>query len=258
MAFSLTKWYLDVVTEDGGVAIAYWGELRWGRLRPRFSGVFVDTGDGTPTPWRLSGQDVAPPVLDADGLVWSAAALDLRIACDRQEPGFARRLLETPHGTIDWRCELPRAAVRIQVKDRILEGIGYAERLELTLLPWRIPADEIRWGRFLAPGASVVWIEWRGESPQRVVCHDGRLVEATLVSEAMVAGRDGWTLALEECRVLSDDRLGGLLAPLELLHAVVKPLAAVHQTRWLSRGTLQTVATGPVHGWAIHELVRWR
>lgn len=258
MAFSLTKWYLDVVTEEGSVAIAYRGELRWGRLRPQFSGVFVDAGGGARTPWRMSGRSVAPPVLDADGLVWSAAPLDLRVAGIRQEAGFAHRLLETTQGTIDWRCELPRAAMRIQVGDRVLEGHGYAERLDLTLLPWRIPADEIRWGRFLAPGASVVWIEWRGETPLRVVFRDGRLVAATLVSEALVAGSEGWTLALEEHRVLSADRLGGLLAPLKPLSAVVAPIAAVQQTRWLSRGTLRANGTGPVEGWAIHELVRWR
>ncbi len=258
MAFSLTKWYLDVVTEEGGVAIAYWGELRWGRLRPRFSGVFVDAGAGVRTSWRWSGQVVAPPVPDANGLAWSAAPLAVAVAGTRHEAGFARRLLETPQGTIDWCCELPRAAMRIQVGDRVLEGLGYAERLDLTLLPWRIPADEIRWGRFLAPGASVVWIEWRGETPRQVVFRDGQLVAATLVSEAVVAGSDGWKLALEERRVLSDDRMGGLLAPLELLRSVVRPIAKVQQTRWLSRGTLQAAGTGPIEGWAIHELVRWR
>jgi len=33
VGFSLTKWYLDLVTDDGRVAIAYWAEVRWKRLR---------------------------------------------------------------------------------------------------------------------------------------------------------------------------------------------------------------------------------
>jgi hypothetical protein len=74
---------------------------------------------------------------------------------ERLESGFGQRLLDSPDGVVDWHCELPRAAVRLRAGDDVLEGIGYVERLELSLLPWRIPAREIRWGRFLAEGTSV-------------------------------------------------------------------------------------------------------
>jgi hypothetical protein len=38
VSFSLTKWYLDLVTDDGGVAIAYWAEVRWKGLRQPLCG----------------------------------------------------------------------------------------------------------------------------------------------------------------------------------------------------------------------------
>jgi hypothetical protein len=168
VSFSMTKWYLDVVTNEGGVAIAYWAEVRWQHLRQPLCGLLLRPAGGTAKPWRFSGRRVAPPVLEDGRLRWSAPPLGLSVELERLEPGFPHRLLHSPAGVVDWSCELPRAAVRLRARDIVLEGIGYAERLELSLLPWRIPAEEIRWGRFLAEGTSVTWIEWRGECPQRL------------------------------------------------------------------------------------------
>src|ERR1019366_2139255 len=36
-----------------------------------------------------------------------------------------------------------------------------------------LPIDALRWGRFLAPGQSVVWIEWAHETPRRWLFHNG-------------------------------------------------------------------------------------
>jgi hypothetical protein len=258
MAFSLTKWYVDVVTDDGRAAIAYWADVRWGPLHQGLCGLLLHGVEAGPAPWRFSGHAVAPPSSGATGLHWTADPLELFLQCLRLETGFHHRLLDGPDGAIDWYCVLPRAHVRLEAGARVLEGIGYAERLEMTCLPWRIPADEIRWGRCLADAPSIVWIEWHGTHPQRLVFHGGELTSAGLVSDERVRFGDGSELVLDDSRVVSDDVLGGLLGPLEALRPLIAPVARTRQTRWLSRGTLHDSGAAPRAGWAIHEWVRRR
>jgi hypothetical protein len=255
VSFSLTKWYLDLVTEEGGVAIAYWAEVRWQRVRQTLCGLLLRPAGGTTPSWHFSGRHVAPPVSEGGRLCWNAPALGLSVEFERLESGFGHRLLHSPDGMVDWHCELPRAAVRLRTRDAVLQGKGYAERLELSVLPWHLPAREIRWGRFLAEATSVTWIEWRGAHPQRLVFHDGQQVPAEAIAEEGLRFGAGIELVLTEPQVVSDDRLGGLLAPLEALRPLIEPITRTHQTRWLSRGTLQVPGSESVEGWALHERV---
>lgn len=258
MSFSLTKYYFDVVTDDGDFAIAYWGEVRWGRLRPCFSALQCGSHSKGAGPWRASAATIGPPCSES-GIRWHAAPLDLLVEGRRcATPAITHELLNTPQGRVAWSAELPRATMRVQVGDRILEGIGYVERLDLTLLPWRIPADTIRWGRFVAPDAAMVWIEWQGEVERNVVFRDGALLEGARITDTAIACPDGTTLTMHDPQLLTDERVSGLLAPLEILKTIMSPIGRLHQRRWLSRGTLQRPGLPPSSGWVIHEFVEWR
>ena len=64
--------------------------------------------------------------------------------------------------------EAPAAEVSVSLRGFApLRGTGYAERILITIPPWRLPIRELRWGRWIGEAASrsVVWIDWRGESP---------------------------------------------------------------------------------------------
>ena len=256
--FSLNKWYFDVTTPDGDVAIAYCAEVRWGPLRQPVSGLFVAPASGTPAPWRFSPREVDEPMLDDRSLRWSSGPLSLSIDYARCVPGVDHRLYDSPSGRIDWHCVVPRGEVRMRIGERELVGDGYAERLSLTLLPWKIPADEIRWGRFIAKDTSVIWIDWRGEHPLCLAFVDGQLEPAVSISESSIRFADGRELRLVEDRVLGDDALGGLLSPLESLRPLLEPITRTRQTRWLSRGTLHSGDGIATPGWAVHEIVRRR
>lgn len=257
MSFSLTKWYFDVVTERGDFAIAYWGEVRWGRLRPHFSAVQLGGREHGPMPWRTSAQEVGPPCVE-EGIRWHADPIDLLVQGRRCAPSVTHELLATPQGKVTWSAEFPRATMRVHCGDQLLEGLGYAERLDLTLLPWRIPADTIRWGRFIAPDASLIWIEWQGDHPLSLLIRDGVTIDAGVITEQVVRATDGTTLTLTEAQLLTDERASGLLAPLEILKTIMSPIGQLHQRRWLSRGTLQRPGWPPCSGWVIHKFVEWR
>lgn len=259
MTFSLHKWYVDLVTEDGRLGIAYRTAIRHGPLRLALSGLLVHRGtvDAAPA-WRFSLQSTEPPMHHGSMLRWSAPRLRLDVDCDAREPPFEQRLLETPEGAIDWRCALPRARVRLSAGDTVLEGLGYVEHLAVVgIAPWCIPADEIRWGRFLTDSTSIVWIDWRGESPRRFIFRDGNAVAASELTDERIALADGAELTLREPQVIAADTLGHMLAPLKPLRALVGPLAHAQQTRWRSAGELRhSDGTTTQSGWALHELLK--
>ena len=72
---------------------------------------------------------------------------------------FARnmpsRLLETPFGSVEWSCDAPGAGVEIVCEDGVtIRGAGYSEHMVLAMLPWKLPIDELRWGRWLSPSST--------------------------------------------------------------------------------------------------------
>ena len=78
-------------------------------------------------------------------------------------PPIHRRLFESADGIVDWTCEMPRARTRIGE----VCGDGYAEVLHMTVPPWKLPIDELRWGRFHGQGA------WRCGSSGGARCRSG-------------------------------------------------------------------------------------
>jgi hypothetical protein len=130
-----------------------------------------------------------------------------------------------------------------------IDGLGYVERLRLTLPPWELPIRELRWGRILSAAGSATWIDWRGPSPLRLALRDGRRVTAGAVGDRVVDA--GGPVRLAPVATLRDARLSRTL-PLALRRALPRAGLGLEETKWLSRGTLEGAP-----GLAIHEVVRW-
>ncbi len=170
-------------------------------------------------------------------------------------------LLETAEGSITWDCRLPCAEARIELEAAgRLSGLGYAEQLTSSVKPWRLPFDELRWGRFLSPEHAVTWIEWGGEEPRRWVFHNGlEISDATIGPGSVVLPNEHAAIELQDGVVLREGRL--LSTALRSIPAarvwLRKTLKNAHETKWLTRGTL-TTSLGSSSGWAVHEVVRLR
>ena len=140
-----------------------------------------------------------------------------------------------------------------------LSGLGYAERLTLGLPPWRLPIDELRWGRWIAAdgGRSIVWIDWRGAQPLTAVFVDGVRHGAATVDDDRVAASDA-VLLLTGRRVLHRRALSEVIGAAGPL-ARVFPAAwlGMEDRKWMSMGTLHGAGAPPETGWAIHEHVRF-
>lgn len=258
--FTLSKWYLDCVAPDGRVAIGYWASLAWRDLSITWQQVTLHE-PGKP-PRRQSNLSASPPPdVGVDAITWRAPALDCTVVVRSRHRPIQQRLLDDNSGIVEWRADAPAAAVSVSLGGCApMHGTGYAERLLVTVLPWHLPIRELRWGRWIDAAAhhSVVWIDWRGESPRTWVFVDGMLAASSAVTDERVSAGTV-DLRIGERRTLDTSSLSQIAATIPPLRAVVpRSLLALQQTRWCSDATLTDGNAPALNGQAIHEVVVFR
>jgi hypothetical protein len=259
-AFTLTKWYLDCTDADGRVAIVYWASLTWHGLALTWQGLSV-TENGCEAIHRSTLAAGGMPARERDRILWRSPGLECELVADVHDPPIAVRLFESEGGFVDWRCEAPAALVTLDLAGgSTLRGPGYAERLELTIPPWRLPITELRWGRWIddAAARSVIWIDWRGAEPRIWVFVDGVPFTDAAVSDDRVSVGDA-TLVLACRSALSSRAADEIIDGIPGLRALI-PISVFtpREMKWSSRGILQRVGVVPIEGRAIHELVAFR
>ncbi len=258
--FSLTKWYLDCADADGRVAIGYWASVCWRGLAVNWHSVAVHEPGLAPRV-HSSVRQVAAPAQSGREITWQSPALHCAFVVDACTSSPPLRLLDGPDGHVDWQCVAPAAHTMV-VTDHCapIRGVGYAECMAITMLPWKLPIDELRWGRWAAGDAahSVVWIDWQGAAPNRWVLVNGTLCDASSVSDDEVAV-DGGVLTLAQPRTLHKRLLGEIVASVPPLPALLPPsMLSLREHKWCSEGTWRAGSGTPETGWAIHEVVRFR
>ncbi len=257
-SFHLNKWYLDCVTKTGQTTIGYSAELGWKPLSISYNSYLKFDGRAAPSS-KTNLLRVKHPEILANGISWASD----RLSCS----GSWRPLLteglppltlfQDNSGSVTWHCLQPLSEVKLQFGEEKYIGLGYVERLEMSITPWRLPIKELHWGRFLTKRIYVVWIEWRGQHPFTVVYLNGRKIENAKVSESALYW-DGGSLKLGEHICLRNGRLidtalsnipgASSLFPKSILHT--------HECKWRSSGKL-TYRGETRGGWAIHEIVRF-
>jgi hypothetical protein len=252
--FLLRKWYFDVTAPDGSVAIAYWAEVRWGRWVRRGSALF--RSPSRQPDWRFGIPTGDEPSEQPAGIDWRSAELGCRLRLTPRLPPSEHRLLDLPPGAVVWRAVAPSAGAAFDFDDGSrVAGLGYAEWIELRIPPWKLPITTLRWGRFLSPSASLVWIAWEGDYPLRLVLYNGVSHPPVSIDDRTIR-LEGGELRLSQPRPLADTDVSAMLAP-----SVLRPLAArltnTWQTRWLSRGEFTGRDGIRLQGSAIHEVVHW-
>lgn len=249
------KWYLDGVTADGAGLIGYAAQLGWGPLSVRCSERLSWAAGPEPAEERLVLGGAAP-VASATGVHWRNQALRVEGQWWAQQPAMAMVLLhEEPAGRIEWWCGCPAARVTFDVAGVRREGLGYAERLVMTLPPARLPLRELHWGRFIGEGQSCVWIRWRGPQERAWCFHNGAAVAAEFGAGSELCW-PGHRLELAPGKTLRSGRVSDTVfkdAP-ALRRLLPRTLGGVSETKWCSRGVLTGPAGRRHEGWAIHEV----
>jgi hypothetical protein len=255
MQFFLHKWYLDCTAPDGRAAICYVARLRWGALRVPYSALLmVPPGGCAQISSRYSQR--AWVELEGGTMHLRAPAIGMEGSWVPSSPELELELLGSGTGSIRWHCRQPAgmAYLRLPGGDT-LTGPGYAEEIRLDLPPWSLPFRELRWGRFLGGGRSLVWIDWSAGLVKRWVFLDGKPVSAT---PARMNGIEwpGGRLEIDSGQVIREESIGKTAAGC-LRWLLPRRLRRATECKRLSRGKLEEIGKQAVEGWAIHEVVRW-
>lgn len=260
MLFDLSKWYGDCVSDEGAVFVGYWARVRWGPIvLPYAASLHRVPGEASherhtllpcPAPHRREGE-----------LCWDAKRLGVRAVWTPRVPGHSETLARGREGAIVWECWAPSAECRIALADgSLMAGLGYVEHIQVSIRPWQLPFDELRWGRFVSDDEALTWIEWLGRPARRWVFRNGKELDvASVGADRIDLPGDGGALELTDPIVLRDERLlSGALRAVPVAPLLLRgELRHAHETKWLSRGTF-TTPTRTSSGWAVHESVRLR
>lgn len=258
--FSLRKWYLDCVADNGDTCIGYSAALQWKAFTIHYSSITTTRGNSETKTKTSLGESSFPRMTDRR-INWSSKALNLVGTWTPISKPIQQRLYDSPEGMVTWSCVQPRSKVDISIgTNEHIEGLGYAELLELTIKPWQLPIEELRWGRFLSERDALVWIEWRGPSPLSVVFHNGKQMhDASITDDQVAIDGDRTVLKLTERTELRKGVLvSTALSAIPGIESIV-PARMLHtyECKWRSKGVLSTDAAFPSTGWAIHEIVRF-
>jgi hypothetical protein len=257
---TLTKWYLDLVADDGQVRIAYVADLQLGPLRLGYESL-LRASDETPAHSQTFFHSSGKPTVEGNSLRWQSRCLSavgrwLSVCAPLQ-----RTVLRGPEGSVDWHCIAPCAKVTLKDGDASLSGLGYAECLTLTIPPWRLPIDELHWGRFVAADTALVWIDWRGRHAFRCVILDGEELATVRVSaEGVFDEARGIALTFSDPMVLRTGALARTALsriPARLARSLPASALLIDERKWRARGTLRREGRPPITGWVIHEVVKW-
>jgi hypothetical protein len=257
-AFTLSKWYADCVTPAGDALILYSAQLGWRAAAIPYTSLLIHPAHG-PTRMHYSLRRQTPPG-DLDGAIrWKDTAWQTDAAwSDRGTPLF-ETLLDLPEGRLEWSCIAPRCSARFRIGGGEFHGWGYVEQLRLTIPPWRMPLQCLRWGRFVNATDSLVWIDWTGPSERRVVYCNGTPVRALRIDDHRIVLPGDAVLSLENPTVLREGRLGSTALSVlpNLQHLFPARLLDMRECKWLSRAVLRRPGLPDSHGMAIHEVVEW-
>ena len=258
-SFLLTKWYLDCVAENGDAAVVYVADLRWNKLSMRYASLLtVLQGRVHCTSSLRKGR---LPQLDRETITLTLPHLSVEGSWHALRSPVRRTVFEDKKGCIDWHCHQPMAQVDLSLQGKTrITGLGYAECLTLSVVPWKLPLEELHWGRFLSEQDAVVWIDWRGQQPWRTLIHNGdeRAIQSLTESELLFEP-DGSSLELDRALVLRSGQLGQtVFAGISRLAKLLpRNMLSVEECKWRSRGVLRA-GNSNTSGWAIHEIVTWK
>jgi hypothetical protein len=250
--FRLEKWYIDVVSSEGRARIAYIAQLSMGALHLKYASVLRVDGRHIGAESTLRGVTLPE---GQSPLRWRCDPLQVAVALTPAASPLAARVLDTAEGGIDWCCFAPRAKVVFHEGAAAIEGTGYAELLTMTIPPWSLPWESLRWGRAHVGERTLVWLELEGQGRRESrLFADDETPKLIQVDRERVLGAGGEELLLEDHRLIRQGTLGKNVLALLPDAATLFPgrLIGMTETKWLSRARI-----AGADGFAIHELVRW-
>lgn len=258
--FNLEKWYMDFIGEDGVAMIFYAAKLQWKGFTIPYAS-YLSWHPDSEQKQRSGFRSVQMPKRDKDRISWNDQKYQVAGEWRQTAKPISAILMDSDAGSLHWNCHQPSSSVHLTFKDQDLQGTGYAEQLILTALPWKIPMQELRWGRAHINGKSLVWIEMNGDDPKQWVWMEGnQCPSCTIRDDRLYCPELNMEVKLQQMAVLESGKtIGHMMESLAKYLPGFEEGAALsflmaESTKWLSLARLN----GPDSigkGTAIHEYV---
>ncbi len=214
-SFKIIKWYLDFIGENGEAMIFYAAEIYWKGLKVPYSSMLMKL-PGKPAVQKTALKKVSLPHIDGAELNWKNTYLGLQGVWEQQGKPLNACLFESEEGALAWNCWQPSSRVTLTINGERLEGKGYAEELILTVPAWKIPMQELHWGRSLSEDNYIVWIEIKGDDTRKWLWYNGERMEQFEIGDSQVLIKDKRVLLeLDQAEILEHEKK---------IHNVVKVL----------------------------------
>ncbi len=256
--FRLDKWYFDCVTTDGAVLIGYAAKLKWGLLKLSYGARITKPHDG-PLLQKQSlsfGRVVEKP----DCIGWSNDALSVGGSWSGGRGIGTTVLFDGPDGVVEWQCLGANSAVSAQVGGVAIEGLGYAEKLSMTIAPWKLPFNELRWGRYISEDRNdyAVWIDVRGEVSRNWTWMNGSRSAVGTVDDGAVRA-EGGSLTFESSQPIRRENVARtILGRFQFLAKLLpRQVRAIQEDKRLSSCVL-TSGASESRGFSVNEVVVWQ
>lgn len=261
--FRLEKWYLDFVGPDGCAMIFYAARLKWHGLGAVYTSWLEYTPvSGTRITSRFGRVNL--PEISGDQISWSDRKTAVSGIWEATGKPLYARLFESSDGYLDWHCHQSSSKVILNIGVTSTVGEGYAEQLIMTVPAWKIPMDELRWGRLGAEDNQMVWIEIREREKRQWLWLNGEKIPDCIVGDNLILlPEKGLSLSLgREVSLESEKKIFTVVEKLVrylpgFKRAIPLQFLMADEHKWLSRGELNGNGLPSVSGWAIHELVNF-
>lgn len=262
--FHLEKWYLDIVTENGETMIFYAANLKWKKWNiPYTSWLSYNKETGATSKSRFS--KVKLPQEKSDIISWSDHKFNISGTWKALSSSIKAQLFKSNEGELNWNCFQPRSKVSVKINDEEINGFGYAEQLALSIFPWKIPMEELRWGRYSSKENYIVWIELiKGIEKKQWLWYNGVKYENLTISDHLIyIPNEDISLILKEKVILAEEKkiLKTVKILLSYLPGFNNPISNnflnADEFKWLSHTTLMKNGKFVEQGWSIHEFVNF-
>jgi hypothetical protein len=257
--FSLEKLYLDCIDDRGNCFIIYMARLQIFFVRMSYSSLIFSDSAGLATGKSYlmkSGKDES-----ADQLILANNILQIEgqwKRIDNPIPVFIYS--DNNDHKLEWYCHHPKALAEIKFKGSLFRGFGYAETLSLTIQPFELPMEELRWGRFLSDRYTIIWINWKGVHPvNKLFCNGLEYTDSIFEEERIIFAGGTYILYFNEIFVIRKGKLANLFSRMPWMKIFFSnSILNTNENKYKAKSILSRNQEISSSGWALYEIVIWK
>ena len=256
--FKLEKTYFDCIDKEGNCFVIYWANLEFSFIRLIYSGLIFSNSQNV-TFENSSLKKISKPIIN-DLLHFNNPTLKIKGDWERIDPPISILLYTDEQGrNLFWNCHHPRTLTKIVYNQKTFQGLGYAETLLLPIKPWKLPIDELRWGRFLSEKISIIWIQWKGKHPiNKLICNSSVHEDAFFGENSIVFDNRRCVLLFQEITIVRKGKLSNVLAKMPWLKIIfnIRILNTI-ENKYKAKSSFTKDSIEIENGWSLFEIVTW-